>query len=76
MNATTRSIIQSLPRKPILSSADLAAAYGLATTNSIIADIRTGKLEANMIGGKYIISREAARDYIISNEVIPDEGTL
>lgn len=76
MNATTLSIIKSLPRKPILSPAELAAAYGLATTCSILADIKTGKLAAQQIGGKYIISREAARDYIISNEVIPDEGTL
>lgn len=74
MNATTLSIIQALPRKPILSPADIAAAYGLATTQSIIAAIKTGKLEANIIGGKYIISREAARDYIVSNEYQPDEA--
>lgn len=76
MNATTLSIIQALPRKPILSPADIASAYGLATTQSILADIKTGKLAANMIGGKYIISREAARDYIVSNEYQPDEGTV
>jgi hypothetical protein len=76
MNATTLSIIQALPRKPILSPADIAAAYGLATTQSILAAIKTGKLEANMIGGKYIISREAARDYIVSNEYQPDKGTV
>lgn len=76
MNATTLSIIQALPRKPILTPADIAAAYGLATTNSIIAAIKVGRLEANMIGGKYIISREAARDYIVSNEYQPDEGTV
>jgi hypothetical protein len=74
MNATTLSIIQALPRKPILSPADIAAAYGLATTKSILDAIKTGKLEANMIGGKYIISREAARDYIVSNEFVPDEA--
>lgn len=76
MNATTLSIIQALPRKPILSPADIAAAYGLATTKSILDAIKTGKLEANIIGGKYIISREAARDYIVSNEYQPDEGTV
>ena len=76
MNATTLSIIQALPRKPLLSPADISAAYGLATTNTIIADIKTGKLAANMIGGKYVISREAARDYIVSNEYKPDEGTI
>lgn len=74
MNATTLSIIQALPRKPLLSPADIAAAYGLATTNTIIADIKTGKLAANMIGGKYVISREAAREYIVQNEYLPEEG--
>lgn len=76
MNATTLAIIQQLPRKPLLSPADVAAAYGLASTNPIIADIKTGKLQANVLNGKYIISRDAARDYIVSNEFTPDEGTL
>ena len=74
MNATTLSIIQALPRKPLLSPADISAAYGLATTQTIIADIKTGKLAANMIGGKYVISRDAARDYIAANEFVPDEA--
>lgn len=75
MNATTLSIIDRLPRKPLVTPADIAAAYGLATTQSILAAIKTGKLEANMIGGKYLISRDAARDYIVSNEYQPDEET-
>ena len=74
MNATTLSIIQALPKKPLLSPADISAAYGLATTQTIIADIKTGKLAANMIGGKYVISRDAARDYIAANEFVPDEA--
>ena len=76
MNKTTQSIIDMLPRKPLLSPADLAAAYGLATTQSILADIKTGKLAANCIGGKYIISRAAAEAYIEANEYSPDEGTI
>ena len=76
MNATTLSIIKMLPQKPLLSPADIAAAYGLASTNTILADIKTGKLAANVCGGKYIISRSAAEEYIISNEYQPDEGTL
>ena len=76
MNATTEFIISQLPRTPLLSPADISAAYGLATTKSILDDIKTGKLAANMIGGKYVISRDAARDYIAANEYIPDEGTL
>ena len=76
MNATTLSIIKMLPLKPLLSPADIAAAYGLASANPIIADIKVGKLAANMINGRYIISRDAARDYIVANEYSPDEGTL
>ena len=76
MNATTQSIIDRLPRKPLVTPADVAAAYGLATTKSILDDIKTGKLAANVIGGKYIISRDAARDYIAANEYQPDEGTI
>ena len=76
MNATTLSIIELLPKKPLLSPADIAAAYGLATSQPIIADIKVGKLAANMINGRYIISRDAARDYIVANEYSPDEGTL
>lgn len=76
MNKTTQAIIAQLPKKPILTPADLAAAYGLATTNSILADIKTGKLAANCIGGKYIISRAAAEAYIADNEYQPDEGVL
>lgn len=76
MNATTLSIIKLLPQKPLLSPAEIAAAYGLASTNTILADIKTGKLAANMIGGKYVISRDAARAYIVANEYQPDEGTL
>ena len=76
MNATTLSIIKQLPQRPLLSPADIAAAYGLATTKSILDDIKTGKLAANVIGGKYVISRDAARDYIAANEYTPDEGTI
>jgi len=74
MNATTLSIIKLLPQKPLLSPAELAAAYGLASANPIIADIKVGKLAANMINGRYIISRDAARDYIVANEYSPDEA--
>ena len=74
MNATTLSIVKLLPPKPLLSPAEIAAAYGLASANPIIADIKVGKLAANMINGRYIISRDAARDYIVANEFIPDEA--
>ena len=76
MNSTTQTIIDQLPKKPLLSPADVAAAYGLASANPILADIKVGKLAANTINGRYIISRSAAEEYIAANEYQPDEGTL
>lgn len=76
MNTTTQAIIAQLPRKPLLSPADIAAAYGLKSTGPILADIKTGRLVANKVGGKYIISHSAAEDYIAANEYKPDEGTI
>lgn len=75
MNKTTQAIIAQLPKKPILIPAEIAAACGLATTAPILADIKVGKLEANIINGRYLISREAAESYIASNEYEPEEGT-
>ena len=76
MNTTTQAIIALLPKKPLLAPADIAAAYGLATTVPILADIKVGKLSANSINGRYLISHSAAEAYIEANEFIPDEGTL
>ena len=77
MNATTQAIVALLPRKPLLSPAEVAAAYGLATTNPILADIKTGKVAANKRpGGQYVISLEAAEAYIAANEYQPEEGTI
>ena len=76
MNATTQAIIAQLPKKPILIPAEIAAAYGLASANPILADIKIGKLAANSINGRYLISRSEAERYIEANEFIPDEGTL
>lgn len=76
MNTTTQAIIGRLPKKPLLAPADISAAYGLATCNSILADIKTGKLAANTIGGKYVISHAAAEAYVAANEYVPDEGTI
>ena len=76
MNATTQAIIALLPKKPILIPAEIAAAYGLATADPILADIKTGKLAANIINGRFLISRDAAIDYITKNEYEPEEGTI
>ena len=76
MNTTTQAIIALLPKKPLLAPADIAAAYGLATSTPILADIKIGKLAANSINGRYLISRSEAERYIEANEFIPDEGTI
>lgn len=76
MNATTQAIIAQLPKKPILIPAEIAAAYGLASANPILADIKVGKLAANVINGRYLISREAAESYIAANEYEPEEGAI
>ena len=76
MNTTTQAIIALLPKKPILVPAEIAAAYGLATTAPILADIKTGKLAANNINGRFLISRDAAVAYIAANEYEPEEGSL
>ncbi len=76
MNATTQAIVDRLPKKPLLTPADVAGAYGLADSDKILADIKTGRIAVNRIGGKYIISREAAEAYIAANEYKPQEGTV
>jgi len=74
MNATTQTILARLPRKPLLTPREVADAYGLKTADPILADIRTGKLAANKVCGRYIVSRGAAEAYIRANEYAPDEG--
>lgn len=76
MNATTQAIIERLPRKPLLSPKDVADAYSLKSNDSVLADIKTGRLAANRIGSQYVISRTAAEEYIAANEYIPEEGTI
>lgn len=78
MNATTQAIIKRLRKigNPILQPADIAAAYGLKSSNTILADIKLGRIAANMCGGKYNIALEAAESYVAANEYKPDEGTI
>lgn len=74
MNATTQAIINRLPNKPLLTPAEVAAVYGLKSTGPILADIKTGKLVANKVGGQYIVSHAAAEAYVAANEYQPDEA--
>lgn len=74
MNATTQAIIDRLPNKPLLTPAEVASVYGLKSTGPVLADIKTGKLVANKVGGQYIVSHAAAEAYVAANEYHPDEA--
>ena len=74
MNPTTQAIIDRLPKKPILVPAEIAAVYGLKSSNPVLADIKTGKLAASAINGRFIVSRSAAIQYIERLEYVPDEA--
>ena len=78
MNATTQAIIERLRKigRPILQPADIAAAYGFSTSSSILADVKLGRVAANVCGGKYNISLAAAEAYVAANEYQPEEGTI
>ena len=76
MNATTQAIIARLGKKPLLSPKEVAEAYGLKTTDPVLADIRLGRIAANLVGGKYIISHDAAEAYVAANEYHHTEGTI
>lgn len=78
MNATTKAIIDRLRKigNPILQPADIAAAYGFKSSNTILADIKLGRVAANVCGGKYNISLDAAEAYVAANEYQPEEGTI
>ena len=74
MNATTKAIIDRLPSKLILSPGDIAAAYGMATTNPILAEMKRGRISATCVGGKFYIARAEAARYIESTEYKADEA--
>ena len=62
----TETMIGRLPGRDILTPADVAAAAGLATTAPVLAAIRDGRLRAVRFakGGKYLIDRAAAADFL------------
>ena len=76
MNATTQAIIERLPKKPLLTPQEISDAFGRATSSSVVADIRLGRLEAVFFGGRYIVAREAAIRYVEATEYVPEEGEL
>ena len=74
MNATTQTIIDRLPNRPVLSPADIAAAFGMKSCNPILDAIRRGQIVAATVGRKFYISRDAAARYIETTSYQPDEA--
>lgn len=65
---TSEFIISRLPDGPTVSPGDIQRAANLQTVSSVINAIQSGTLSAVKIGGRYVISREAAISYIQSAE--------
>ena len=74
MNATTQAIIDRLPQKPVLIPAEIAAVFGMSTTNPILDAVRRGQIAASSVGGKFYIARDEAARYIESTEYKADEA--
>lgn len=74
MNATVQAIIALLPKKPVVTPADIAAAFGLMTTNPILDAIKIGQLAASSLGGKFYIWREEAARFIEATAYKVDEA--
>lgn len=73
-NSTVDLILSRLPAKPLLSPRDVADAFGLTTTQTILLAIQTGKLACATIGNRFIISRTEAERYIRATAYQPDEA--
>ena len=63
-NATAAAIAARLPRRPLLSATDVAAALGLATTAFVVAAIESGGIAAVRVGSQYRIARAEAERWI------------
>lgn len=61
---TAELIISKLPDTPTVSPKDISAAAGMLTTVGVINAIQNGQLDAVKFGGRYIIARESAENYI------------
>lgn len=67
MNKTAQIIIERLGKKPLLGTADIAAAMGFANTRAIADAIGAGEIAAVKItNGQYIVAREEAERWILS----------
>ncbi len=68
MKKTTDAIIARLPDKELLSPLELAAAFGLKTSQPILNQIDLGKLSASKLEKGLSISRDVAIEFIQSCE--------
>ncbi len=61
---TAETIISRLPASPTISPLDIAIAAGMRSAVGVINAIQSGKISAVKIGGRFVIARAAAIDYI------------
>ncbi len=76
MNPTVSAIVDRLPRKPLVSPQEIAAAFSLTTPQTVIGDIAAGLLAAVKVGNRYLVARDEAVRYVSSKAVVPDEAVL
>ena len=76
MNATVAFLLTRLDNKPLHSAQEIADVFGVQAQNTVVNDIKNGRLAAVKFGGRYIVADAEARRYIAATVVIPTEGTL
>jgi len=74
VNATTKAIIDRLPKKPVLIPTEIAAVFGMMSSNPVLDAIKRGQIDASCVGGKFYISRDEAARFIESTEYKADEA--
>ncbi|MBR3583169.1 MAG: helix-turn-helix domain-containing protein [Kiritimatiellae bacterium] len=76
MNPTVTAILNRLDKKPLHVAQEIADVFGVQAQNTVVNDIKNGRLAAVKFGGRYLIADAEARRYIAATGVIPTEGTL
>ncbi len=76
MNPTVAAILSRLPRKPLVSPQEIADAFGLLSSRSVLDDIAAGLVAAVKVGNRYLVSRDEAARYVATKAVVPDEAPL
>ena len=65
-NPTAEAVVARLPKRPILSTRDIADAIGYATVRCVVEAVESGDMRAIRTSGKgrYLVSREEAARWI------------